>query len=88
MQHGEAYLVPRAMGRCVEHVVFNKTGQGPGGAARCGRPQRVAVACVTLDRRQHLSAEQALDRLKRRGTRVSKATVYNTCSPRTGSCAS
>ena len=41
-------------------------------------PQRVAVACVMLDRRQHLSAEQVLDRLKRRGARVSKATVYNT----------
>ncbi|MGH8576912.1 MAG: Fur family transcriptional regulator [Gammaproteobacteria bacterium] len=40
--------------------------------------QRVALACVMLDRRQHLSAEQVLDRLKRRGARVSKATVYNT----------
>lgn len=41
-------------------------------------PQRVAVACVMLDRRQHLSAEQVLDQIKRRGARVSKATVYNT----------
>jgi Fur family iron response transcriptional regulator len=41
-------------------------------------PQRVAVACVTLDRRQHLSADQVLDRLQRCGARVSKATVYNT----------
>ncbi len=41
-------------------------------------PQRLAVAGVTLECRQHLSAEQVLDRLKRRGARVSKATVYNT----------
>jgi Fur family iron response transcriptional regulator len=41
-------------------------------------PQRVAIACVMLDRRQHLSAEQVLDRLQRCGAQVSKATVYNT----------
>ncbi|MGH8562680.1 MAG: Fur family transcriptional regulator [Gammaproteobacteria bacterium] len=39
--------------------------------------QRVSLACVMLDRHQHLSAKQVLDRLKRRRARVSKGTVYN-----------
>ncbi len=39
--------------------------------------QRVEVAAVLLRRPQHLSAEQILDKLKSVGSRVSKATVYN-----------
>lgn len=40
--------------------------------------QRLEVASVLLDRPQHLSADQILDRLRQAGSRVSKATVYNT----------
>ncbi|MCS6946608.1 MAG: transcriptional repressor [Steroidobacteraceae bacterium] len=40
--------------------------------------QRVRIAAVLLDRRQHVTAEQLLDMLRARGVRVSKATVYNT----------
>jgi Fur family iron response transcriptional regulator len=40
--------------------------------------QRLEVADVLLDRPQHLSAEQILERLRQAGSRVSKATVYNT----------
>ena len=41
-------------------------------------PQRIEVASVLLDRPQHLSADQIIERLKANGSRVSKATVYNT----------
>jgi Fur family iron response transcriptional regulator len=41
-------------------------------------PQRLEVAAVILERPQHLSAEQILERLRAGGSRVSKATVYNT----------
>jgi len=41
-------------------------------------PQRVEVASVLLDRPQHVSADQIIERLKENGSRVSKATVYNT----------
>ena len=41
-------------------------------------PQRVEIASVLLDRPQHLSADQIIERLKENGSRVSKATVYNT----------
>ncbi|HZX25126.1 MAG TPA: Fur family transcriptional regulator [Woeseiaceae bacterium] len=41
-------------------------------------PQRVDVASILLERPQHLSAEQILERLRERGSRVSKATIYNT----------
>ena len=41
-------------------------------------PQRVEVGQVLLARAQHLSAEQILERLRAVGSRVSKATVYNT----------
>lgn len=41
-------------------------------------PQRLEVADVLLDRPQHLSADQILERLRAAGSRVSKATVYNT----------
>ena len=41
-------------------------------------PQRIEVAEVLLERPQHLSADQILDRLRESGSRVSKATVYNT----------
>lgn len=41
-------------------------------------PQRIEVASVLLNRPQHLSADQIIERLKANGSRVSKATVYNT----------
>ena len=41
-------------------------------------PQRLEVARALLDRAQHLSADQLLERLRAAGSRVSKATVYNT----------
>ena len=47
----------------------------------CGiRPtaQRVRIASLLLSAPQHLSAEQILANLRSSGTRVSKATVYNT----------
>ena len=40
-------------------------------------PQRVEVAEILLARPQHLSADQHMDALKGRGSRVSKAAVYN-----------
>jgi len=40
--------------------------------------QRVEIARVLLARPQHLSAEELLLRVNRRGHGVSKATVYNT----------
>lgn len=40
--------------------------------------QRVEVASILLARPQHLSADQILEKLRVRGSRVSKATVYNT----------
>lgn len=40
--------------------------------------QRMEVAEVLLNRAQHLSAEQIIERLKTNGSSVSKATVYNT----------
>jgi len=41
-------------------------------------PQRLEIAGVLLARPQHLSADQIIDRLRAAGSRVSKATVYNT----------
>jgi Fur family iron response transcriptional regulator len=41
-------------------------------------PQRIEVAEILLDKPQHLSAEQIIDRLREAGSGVSKATVYNT----------
>lgn len=41
-------------------------------------PQRMEVAEVLLDRAQHMSADQIIDRLRDSGSIVSKATVYNT----------
>ena len=41
-------------------------------------PQRVEVAEILLARPQHMSAEQIIDALRESGSRVSKATVYNT----------
>ncbi len=41
-------------------------------------PQRIEVAEILLERPQHLSAEQIIERLKQADSRVSKATVYNT----------
>jgi len=41
-------------------------------------PQRIDVAEVILARPQHLSADQIIAQMRRRGSRVSKATVYNT----------
>ncbi len=40
--------------------------------------QRVEIALVILTRPQHLSADQIIAALRRNGSRVSKATVYNT----------
>jgi Fur family iron response transcriptional regulator len=40
--------------------------------------QRIEVASILLARPQHLSADQIIDKLQGRGSRVSKATVYNT----------
>lgn len=41
-------------------------------------PQRLEIAKILLKEAQHLSAEQLIDRLRAAGSRVSKATVYNT----------
>ncbi len=41
-------------------------------------PQRVEVAMILLERPQHLSADQIIERLRADGSSVSKATVYNT----------
>ena len=40
--------------------------------------QRIEVADILLSRPQHLSADQIIDQLNVLGSRVSKATVYNT----------
>lgn len=39
--------------------------------------QRVEVAELIFSRPQHLSADQIIDRLHEKGSKVSKATVYN-----------
>ena len=41
-------------------------------------PQRIEIALIMLERPQHLSADQIIDRLRTTGSGVSKATVYNT----------
>lgn len=41
-------------------------------------PQRVKIAEILLAEPQHLSAEQIINRLREAGSRISKATVYNT----------
>jgi len=41
-------------------------------------PQRVEVALVILSKPQHLSADQVIAGIRASGSRVSKATVYNT----------
>ena len=41
-------------------------------------PQRIEIAGIMLERPQHLSADQIIDRLRASGSAVSKATVYNT----------
>ena len=41
-------------------------------------PQRVEIAAILLDKPQHLSAEQIIEKLKTSASGVSKATVYNT----------
>lgn len=40
--------------------------------------QRLDIAEYVLSRPQHLSADQILSAMRKRGSRVSKATVYNT----------
>jgi Fur family iron response transcriptional regulator len=40
--------------------------------------QRLQIARVLFTRDQHLSADQVLDMVGRSGSRVSKATIYNT----------
>jgi len=51
--------------------LFDQTGIMP-------TPQRLEVADILLSRPQHLSADQIIERLRANGSRVSKATVYNT----------
>lgn len=41
-------------------------------------PQRLEIANLLLERPQHLSADQIIERLRAAGSAVSKATVYNT----------
>ena len=41
-------------------------------------PQRIEIADIFLEKPQHLSADQIIERLRESGSRVSKATVYNT----------
>ena len=41
-------------------------------------PQSLEVAEILLEKPQHLSADQIIDRLREAGSSVSKATVYNT----------
>jgi Fur family iron response transcriptional regulator len=41
-------------------------------------PQRVQIASLLLERPQHLSADDIIDRLRHQKKAVSKATVYNT----------
>lgn len=41
-------------------------------------PQRLEIASILLQKPQHMSAEQIIDRLRSKGSTVSKATVYNT----------
>jgi len=41
-------------------------------------PQRIEVAEILLEKPQHMSADQILERLRKAGSSVSKATVYNT----------
>ena len=41
-------------------------------------PQRLEVAAILLEKPQHLSADQIIERLRAAGSSVSKATVYNT----------
>ena len=40
-------------------------------------PQRVDIAAILLRRPQHMSAEHIIDKLRDSGSKVSKATVYN-----------
>lgn len=39
--------------------------------------QRLAIAAILLEKPQHLSVEQVVERLRATGSTVSKATVYN-----------
>ena len=41
-------------------------------------PQRLEIAGILLQRPQHLSADQIIERLRSKQSAVSKATVYNT----------
>ncbi len=41
-------------------------------------PQRLEIAAILLQRPQHLSADQIIEKLRRKKSAVSKATVYNT----------
>ena len=51
--------------------------------------QRLDVGLVILAKPQHLSADQIIAGIREMGSRVSKATVYNTrcCSASAGCCA-
>jgi Fur family iron response transcriptional regulator len=52
-------------------TVFDKFGILP-------TPQRLEIAGILLERPQHLSADQIIERLRFSKSAVSKATVYNT----------
>ena len=41
-------------------------------------PQRIEIAGILLEKPQHMSAEQIIEKLKSADSGVSKATVYNT----------
>jgi Fur family iron response transcriptional regulator len=57
------------------------SGQVAARLSACGiriTEQRLRIASILLATPQHLSAEQIAEALRREGSRVSKATVYNT----------
>jgi len=41
-------------------------------------PQRLEIAEILFEKPQHLSADNIIERLREKGSNVSKATVYNT----------
>jgi Fur family iron response transcriptional regulator len=65
-------------------LAAEKQAAAPSAAQRLGAcgirvtPQRLQIAGLLLCAPQHLSAEQITEALRAAGTRVSKATVYNT----------
>jgi Fur family transcriptional regulator, iron response regulator len=66
-----AQMTEASMSRSDILAIFDRHGVLP-------TPQRLEVAEVILARPQHLSADQIIERLREAGSKVSKATVYNT----------